>query len=238
MTGTRPDWIPQRPGTLLPIVGAHIGALLLVVGSSAAPVSPDRETRLTIVDISAAPAPAARPPEPVIGASAAIPVPLISSPPILMRIADIPAPSASDQPGVGSDCDLTDVVQAAVRNSPPARSALLMLPRGARSVANAVMLWDGAWTDGTTTSTRYALGKVRAVVTAAIDAASPDCRAAMQAGPRLAVVPGAPDIVIAFGSGRWRWGDLGAAPALTVAANDITERSVSHPRPATAARPN
>ena len=105
-------------------------------------------------------------------------------------------------------CDLTDTVQDSLRRSSTVRAALDELPRNERSVANAVMLWDGQWIDGASPGARAALGKIRAVVTAAVAAASAPCRAATQSGPRLISVAGAPDTVLALGSGRWRWDDL------------------------------
>jgi hypothetical protein len=234
MTGRLPDWLPKRPGMLLPVVGVHVGALMLVVGSRATHVAPAPDARLTVFDIASLPVTVVEPPKatPVV-----VPVdtPPITAPPMVTPIvlAQTPTLPDADQAGSGVECDLTDVVQTAVRESSSARSALLMLPRVTRSVANAIMLWDGQWTAGNTTSTQYALRKVREVVTAAVDAASPECQAAVQAGPRLATVPGATDIVIVFGSGRWRWRDLTAAPVLTVAANDILGRDGESVRPTT-----
>jgi hypothetical protein len=207
---------------LLPVLGMHVGALLLIMASHATTATRAPERRLAVFDIAALPDTS----RPTPAAADPIATPLIVSPPapILTLVVQAPLLAAAAAPSSnGIDCDLTNVVEVAVRQSPPARSALLMLPRNARSVANAVMLWDGEWTAGTTTSTRYALGKIREVVLSAIGSASPDCRAALQAGPRLAIVPGAPDIVIAFGSGRWRWGDLGRAQKLTVAANEVID---------------
>jgi hypothetical protein len=240
MTGRLPDWLPKRPGMLLPVVGVHVGALLLVIGSRTTPIAPTPDARLTVFDVASSSARLAKQPKktPV---DVLVEAPVIATlPPVAtpILVAQVAALQVADQAGSRVDCDLTDVVQTAVRESPPARSALLMLPRDARSVANAIMLWDGRWTAGTTTSTQYALGKIREVVTAAVDAASPECRAAVQGGPRLATVSGAPDMVIAFGSGHWRWGDLIAAPALTVAANDIAERGGAPASLAAQPRPN
>ena len=104
-------------------------------------------------------------------------------------------------------CDLTEIIQAAVRDDVDARSALQSLPQAAHSVANAIMLWDGSWTADKPTSAD-ALTPVRKVLVATVANASTACREAVQAGPRLVTVAGPPDMVLAIGSGRWRWGDL------------------------------
>lgn len=122
--------------------------------------------------------------------------------------ADMPGVSTDAGAAPGGTCDLTDVVQANLRADPELQAALDRLPRSDRSVASAVMLWDGHWIVGASPAARDTLTKIRAVVIATIEAASLPCRTSSQTGPRLMSLRGEPDTILALGSGKWRWADL------------------------------
>lgn len=204
-----------RPWLLAAIVVAHAAAFaLIVIDRPAARVARASVPTLLTFDVPATPEPA---PAKVVPA----PVEPLPMPPPVVEIALPPPPVISATPvsldvdrplsSSGAGCDLTDVVQSALRESAAAKAAIATLPAKARSVANAVMLWDGRWIDGGDATTRRALARIREVVLATVDGATADCRAQAQAGPRLILIPGTPDAVLALGSGRWRWGDLDGA---------------------------
>jgi hypothetical protein len=117
------------------------------------------------------------------------------------------APSlASGEAGPG--CRLEAAVGKTLQADERTRSALQRLPRSARSVANAVMLWDGAWVpDGPATA--GALAALRESISAELAAAEASCRAEVLAGPVfIPVETGGETVVLTLGSGVWRWGQL------------------------------
>ncbi len=220
--------LQRRHLVLAPIFAAHAALLLWIAADRVDATPPRTDSALAVFDVlPTPPAPLpSMPTEPV-----AVPVPAIIlpppiAPPIMPLPVALPALTTTELPApVAGGCDLTDTVQAALRADPAARAALASLPPRARSVANAVMLWDGRWI-----GSGDEFGPIRTIVLAALRSASADCRAATQAGPRLIVVAGRPDFVLAVGSGRWRWGDLdplldaGADAALVVPAARLSMR--------------
>ncbi len=197
--------LQRRHLVLAPILAAH-AALLGWIAADRLNATPARpEAALAVFDVLPTPTPAPSSPTPMVPlpVSEIVPPPLVT-PPIVPLPVSLPPAAATALPApVAGSCDLTDTVQAALRADPTARSALGEMPPQAHSVANAVMLWDGRWIDG-----GKALDRIRTIVLATLRAASADCREATQAGPRLIVIAGHPDFVLALGSGRWRWGDL------------------------------
>ncbi|CAN5132251.1 hypothetical protein BH10PSE4_BH10PSE4_05410 [soil metagenome] len=113
-----------------------------------------------------------------------------------------------------STCQLTDQLQARLANDPQVLAALARLPRDARSVANALMLWNGGWVGSDNGNNAQALNAIHASIAAAITNASPDCRNLPVLGPRLLSIPDASGAtLLVIGSGEWRWDDLLRDPA-------------------------
>ena len=101
-------------------------------------------------------------------------------------------------------CALTQALTQDIQTSPLAQQGLERLPRAARSVANAVQLWDGRW------NADMAGGPLlRGLIEREIAAAPPACAHQANQGPifLLAARNGA-TIVLVLGSGEWRWSDL------------------------------
>lgn len=108
----------------------------------------------------------------------------------------------------GQTCQIGAWLQAAMQTDPQVQAALLDIPRPARSVSNALMLWDGGWTEATPKAAA-GIAAIRAAVLAGLASAPEACRTQMVRGPELmTLVTGAETTVIAIGSGEWRWGDL------------------------------
>jgi hypothetical protein len=103
-------------------------------------------------------------------------------------------------------CDLAGALATDLGADPAARLALGRLPPESRSVANAVMMWDGDWPSDTRQGPKALL---RAMIQREIAAARPACRDEANTGPRLFLASGAGGAVaVALGSGDWRWSDL------------------------------
>lgn len=109
----------------------------------------------------------------------------------------------------GQDCALVATVRDALEQNVEARTALARIPSPSRSVANAVMLWDGEWIAPENVGGPAALEALKEAITGAINSASAECRSRTEMGPVFLIVHGAPEtIVLALGSGAWRWSDL------------------------------
>ena len=109
----------------------------------------------------------------------------------------------------GGNCALTDAIGSALRDSPVTPVALAGIPVEARTVANALMMWDGHWAALPNDAGGVGLAQLRKIVEHTVASAAAGCRAAPVTGPRLIVVPeGNASIVLAFGSGTWAWSEL------------------------------
>ena len=116
--------------------------------------------------------------------------------------------AAASSGATGQTCQVTAWLQQALQVDPAVQAALPAIPKPARSVANAIMLWDGGWVgprlnaaDGVTT--------IRMAVIAGVRSAPAACQTQVVRGPELIILTqGAESTVLAIGSGEWRWGDL------------------------------
>ena len=130
-------------------------------------------------------------------------------------VADVAAPSfeVAAAPPVaaasGGDCSLSDAIGTALRDSPATPVAFAGIPVATRTVANALMMWDGSWAVMPADAGGAGLAQLRTIVERTVRSAPASCQSATVTGPRLIVVPdGNASIVLAFGSGTWAWSDL------------------------------
>ena len=108
----------------------------------------------------------------------------------------------------GQVCQIGAWLQSAMQADPQVQTALLTIPRAARSVSNALMLWDAGWVEPQPQAAA-GVGAIRAAVLSGLRSAPEACRTQLIRGPELmTLTSGADTTVIAFGSGEWRWGDL------------------------------
>jgi len=183
----------RRAWLIAPVLAGHAALMLLAQPA----VVPARPAEIAAMTVTAVPAPVASvvawtPSEIVIPSEASAP-----------DIEIAPAHAAV------TPCAVGDTIQIALRDSPAVVRALEQIPVGARSIADAVMVWDGRWIDPTRVGGEAALGPIRAVVQGSIDAAPEACRSAPVAGPRLVYVAvGNRTMILAFGSGQWAWDQL------------------------------
>jgi hypothetical protein len=113
-------------------------------------------------------------------------------------------PSAMGEPG--ATCDVTQQLAQAFGASPEVRQGIAAIPANDRSVANAVMLWDGHWAEGTHSG---GMAVLRALLVKAVVSSRPECLQAQNQGPVLFLIPdNHTTVVLAIGSGQWRWADV------------------------------
>ena len=120
------------------------------------------------------------------------------------------SPSASAGAGATTKtCQIFELLEAALQTSEQVRKALSLIPARSKSVANAVLLWDGHWVDANIVGGAAALNPIQDAVAQSISVSPMSCQEELVRGPRIVVVGDARDAtVLAFGSGEWRWADV------------------------------
>ena len=204
-----------RTGPLVTTIALHIGVLAILLSQASEQLRPVERT-LSVFSISASAEPLKqappKAPQPKL-VKPTPPQPVIVPPPVV----ELPTPNdtvvamleqAADV-ATGGACDLTAPVQAALQSNEDVRASLPRIPRDQRSVANAIMVWKAAWLAEDQKLDATAVAMIRDVVAGTVAVASPECRLQPQAGPRLLMLSGPGDtVVLAVGSGVWRWQDL------------------------------
>ncbi|THD63890.1 hypothetical protein [Phenylobacterium sp.] len=108
----------------------------------------------------------------------------------------------------GRVCQIGAWLQSALQADPQVQAALLTIPRPARSVSNALMLWQAGWIDAPEPAAA-GIAAIRSAVVSGLRSAPAACRDQLVRGPELLMLTSESDTtVIAFGSGEWRWSDL------------------------------
>ncbi len=133
--------------------------------------------------------------------------------------------SAAATNASGETCQMTAWLQQALQADPQVQAAMLRIPRPARSVANALMLWDGDWVEPPM-QTSQSVAALRAALVAGIRAAPVACQFETIRGPELiSLTEGPGATILAVGSGEWRWAQLleAADPSITRSAGQRTE---------------
>jgi len=176
---------------------AHLGVVLSILQ---APAGIARPAPIAVMIASAVPAPRiipdAAPPPPMTEITASVEAPAIET-------------ETAGDTSLAGPCELAADVQMALQTGADVSAAVARIPAAARSVSNSLLLWDGEWAAPASLGGAAALGPIRAIVQGRVRAASAACRQAPMTGPRLMVVPEATGaVVLAFGSGQWRWEEL------------------------------
>ncbi len=202
-----------RKAPLLATVAVHAGVIALFFLAPPAPLRPMLLTRaLSVFDIAASAAAGAESkasqPKRAEPLPTRVAVTLVSSP-SMPDDAAVSVPGQGDTGVVTGACDLTEPVRAALQGNQEVLNSLPTIPRDKLSVANAIMIWKAAWLDEDRQLDATAVAMIRDVVAETIAAATPECRMQPQIGPRLLLLSGTADtVVLAVGSGEWRWQDL------------------------------
>ena len=141
--------------------------------------------------------------------------PTLAPEPVLLPISPVslnqapPDLGSSSALGGGEDCAMLEHLQLRLRSDVNALSALHRVPGSARSVANAVQLWDGDWASAASLGGPDVFEPIRDAVVQTVRAAPEGCQTQQVHGPRLIAVPdGAGSIIVSLGSGTWAWKDL------------------------------
>jgi hypothetical protein len=107
----------------------------------------------------------------------------------------------------GTTCKLGEWLQGALQQDDQVGSALAHIPRPSRSIANALMVWDGSWVNAP--SAGPGLSVIRGAIVSGIRSAPQPCRTELMSGPVLLTLNDTSGAtLLAIGSGQWRWDDL------------------------------
>jgi hypothetical protein len=202
----------RRRHFLMPaILLVHILALAwLALAPSNLVVAPAFATSISVFNVpSADPVPPAqqqpeqpRTPLPAPMVDLQIETPLEASPPIFSA-------AAAEQAGFGTSCELADLLGRAFADNPILRAQLARIGPEARSVANAIMFWDGQWVEIEKRAPQDAVSLLRQAIVDGIKAAPPECLGQDVAGPRFIPVKDSEGtIILVLGSATWRWDQL------------------------------
>ncbi len=196
---------PRKTAAMLSLA-VHFALAAVLLGQHPQPVG-RRPAGMTLITVSApAPSPARTYTRP--RTVSRTPTPLALTP-VVDTVPRPPVRSAIGAPAAatGVACDLTDPVQAALRNDPHVLAQLPAIPVDRRSVANAVALWNQDWVRIDDARAQAAIAPVRETVLRVVEAATDDCRNQIQAGPRLIYLSdgNGQTTIFALGSGQWTW---------------------------------
>lgn len=115
-------------------------------------------------------------------------------------------PQAASGPEAKS-CNVAGDLIAALQVDDAVIGGLSVLPDEAVSVANAFLLWDGAWLHSPNGD--ETLDPLRDVIQGRLRQSAPHCLAERVEGPRfLILTTQAHTTVVVLGSGSWTWSDL------------------------------
>ena len=171
---------------------------------------------MALLDYAEPPAPAVR---------ATLPPVMVDIPPVDVPSIEIAIPDAADPPAVPMPANLPTVLPAAALGgcapedalrlalaaAPEVMRALAAIPASQRSVADAIVVWNSAWA-APARGGNAPLASIKAVVTQTLQAMPAPCLAQEVNGPRLVLIEAASGpMVLAFGSGTWRWQDVAGA---------------------------
>ena len=201
----------RRRHMLIPaILAAHAFILAILLLSPSAPTAaPAAASRLSAFDVVAAdtlppaaatPEPARMPaPKPVIDLQAQ--APLDASPPVTN--------ASAEASGFGTSCELAGLLGQAIENDPLLRAQLARIGPEARSVANAMMFWDGGWVPIEERAPEDAVALLRQAILDGIKTAPPECLGRDVEGPRfIPVRESSRTMILVLGSATWRWEQL------------------------------
>jgi hypothetical protein len=117
-------------------------------------------------------------------------------------VASVPATVAA------AGCLALDQVKNSIEADPDAMTSALNAPPENRSIAEAVVIWNGDWIQAASTPDAP-LSPAREAVERSVATMSEDCLNEPIIGPRLVPFPTATGTMfLVFGSGNWRWRDV------------------------------
>lgn len=196
----------QRFSVLTLVVMLHIAVIVFVLAAGGSPQAVVAKSGTTSAIMVNTAKPAERPPPPP-----PLPSKLVDE---IKRLSEQPAaaidPNSLAPAAAPGQCATLDAVSKAIIASPAAVTAALNAPPEARSIAEAIVMWNAQWSYAAS-APESPLAPARAVVEDSLGSVEEGCLDEVIAGPRLVPVPvddGQRTIFLVFGSGTWTWREL------------------------------
>lgn len=187
----------ERATAFATVVTLHVLALLTVLATrhGSIPIVP-KAGGLSVVSLPAKPPPAPAQPS----------KPEFQLVPQQAASASLKSASAAASPGTA--CGTLELVMAALLEDPAAISAVRNAPPEARSIADAIVIWNAEWSPAAGTI-EAPLGAARAAISRSLATVPDPCLDEDVAGPRLLPISvGDGTTFLVVGSGMWRWRGL------------------------------
>ena len=191
------------------VIALHAAVFVVVFAiGSARPLPAPKAGALALVSLSLEPPAPSLPPPPSLPSKLAERTQPVAQP----AAASDPNSTALAAPSGG--CATLKVVMTALVSDPAAVTAVINAPPEARSIAEAVVIWNAGWSDAAR-SLDAPLGPVRTVVEQSLFTVADACLDEQVAGPRLMPVPDnhGGTMFVVIGSGNWTWRELVTDPA-------------------------
>ncbi|MEO5641524.1 MAG: hypothetical protein ABIQ98_07145 [Sphingomicrobium sp.] len=205
---------------MVAIITVHLLLLLWLVTRPPAerPVR-DRGRNLVLISVSDGERAAGPPVVPKTPPPIPVPAPEVNIPLAVPYQAEVqsPSPAAMDAPQASDvgGCALAARTADAIAKDPAAMAELAALPPAYRTLADAVILWNGEWVASAPGSIDSpAILSIRHVLEQVAIEASPECRDEPIVGPQFIAIPEQNrTTTLVIGSGVWQWSDLLATSA-------------------------
>ena len=200
----------KRGGIVAAIAGVHLVVLMAIVTQSVRATAPETPAMALLAFREPAPEPASAvlhveiPPPALLEIVSSAPEPFVD----VSETVATPTVAPITAAAISGDCIPADALQSALSAAPEVRLALARVPVGDRSVADAVVIWNVDWS-ALASAKDAPLSSVREVVTRTLQSLPPACVSETVTGPRLLLIALPRGMmVLAFGSGVWRWQDV------------------------------
>lgn len=184
------------------VLSAHLVIIVLLVLSRYAAPSHEKQGKLSVFSLSAAPS------QPSIPLK--VPVMVQDIKPIPATPAEAFAEQQQNAEGEpdGEVCSPTDVVTMQLTSDPTVPAEIDMVPRTDRSISEAIVIWNAEWSN-TALADDAPLRNVRDRIESTLAELPLECLKMPVAGPRLIPITiDGSTTFLAFGSGQWTWQQL------------------------------
>ena len=203
----------QRVAVLGTVFALHAALIFLFLWQSVEVTPVVEQTSIAMIAVDADRPAAAKPPPPTLPAKLADKFKPVNE-------FSVPAVSESDAPaGASGVCSTLAVVLDALLLDAAAIDAIRSAPPDARSVADAIVIWNEGWAPPALTPDAP-LAVVRATIEKSLSTVTDSCLDEPVPGPRLGPIPDAGagrTTFLVFGSGTWTWRALLTSPAIPTA---------------------